>query len=52
MLAFESVRHVGVPLEAQISAEPRLSQRSAMVCLVGLSLLAWAAVLLPLWAMS
>jgi hypothetical protein len=52
MLAFHSLRHSAVPLEAASSTERPLSMRAAMMSIAALSVLGWTAVLLPLWAIA
>jgi len=52
VLAFHSLRHPVAPLEAENRTERPLSARAAMTCIVGLSVLGWAAILLPLWAIA
>jgi hypothetical protein len=52
VLAFHSLRHSAASLEAESRIERPLSARAAMTCIVGLSVLGWAAILLPLWAIA
>jgi hypothetical protein len=50
MLAVHRSQHTVAALGAEPNAETPLSARSAMICIVTLSTLGWAVVLLPLWA--
>jgi len=50
VLALPSFRHSATPLEAETNAQNPLSVRAAMMCIFTLSVLGWAAILLPLWA--
>jgi hypothetical protein len=50
MVSLNSFHRSGTPLEAVLPAPPRLSRRSAGLSIIGLSLLSWAVVLVPLWA--
>ena len=52
MLAFPGIRHPGASLPAQLGGQPALSARAAMMCIMTLSIFGWAAILLPLWAVS
>jgi hypothetical protein len=52
VLAFHSLPHSSTPLEAETGAQNPLSVRAAMMCMVTLSVLGWAAILLPLWAVA
>ena len=52
VLAFHSLGHSVAPREAESSLERPLSVRAAMICIVTLSALCWAAILLPLWAIA
>jgi hypothetical protein len=52
VLAFHSLGHSAASLEAQSVAERPLSAGPAMMCVVTLSLVGWAAILLPLWAIA
>ena len=50
MLAFPGIRHTGAPLE--LGDQTPLSARAATMCILTLSVLSWAAILLPLWVVS
>jgi hypothetical protein len=50
MLAVHGSQHTAAALGAEPDGETPLSPRSAMICIVTLSALCWAVVLLPLWA--
>jgi hypothetical protein len=50
VLAAHSTRYTGSVLETEPNGETPLPARSAMICIVTLSALGWAVVLLPLWA--
>jgi hypothetical protein len=50
--AFHGFGHSAASLEAQSGAERPLSAGASMMCIVTLSLVAWAAILLPLWAIA
>jgi hypothetical protein len=50
VLAFHSLGRSVTLLEAESSTERPLSARTSMICIVTLSVLGWAAILLPLWA--
>jgi hypothetical protein len=52
VLAFHGFGHSTASLEPQSSAARPLSAGAAMVWIVTLSLLGWAAILLPLWAVA
>jgi hypothetical protein len=52
VLAFPGTRHTGAPLEAELGEQAPLSARAATMCILTLSVLSWAAILLPLWAVS
>jgi hypothetical protein len=52
VLAFHSLPHSSTPLETETGAKNPLSVRAAMMCMVTLSVLGWAAILLPLWAVA
>jgi hypothetical protein len=52
MFAFHGLGHSPASLEAQSGAERPLSAGAAMMCIVTLSLLGWAAILLPLWVIA
>jgi hypothetical protein len=52
VLAFHGLGHSAASLEAQSGAARPLSAGPAMMCIVTLSLVAWAAILLPLWAIA
>jgi len=49
VLAPQGTRYADTALEAEPSPQPHLSPRSAMMCILSLSALGWAVVLLPLW---
>jgi hypothetical protein len=50
VLAAHSTRYSDTALESDPDAKAPLSPGSALMCIVGLSALGWAVVLLPLWA--
>jgi hypothetical protein len=52
VLAFHSFGHSAAPPEAESRTERPLSVRAAMMCVITLSVLGWAAILLPLWAIA
>jgi hypothetical protein len=52
VLAFPGIRHTGATLEAKLGGQPPLSVRAAMICILSLSVVGWAAILLPLWAVA
>jgi hypothetical protein len=52
VLAFHRLGHAAASPEAQSGAERPLSAGAAMMGILTLSLLGWAAILLPLWAIA
>jgi hypothetical protein len=52
VLAFHRFRHSAASLEVVIGGDRPLSARAAMMSIATLSALGWAAVLLPLWAVT
>jgi hypothetical protein len=52
VLAFRGFGHSAASLEAQSGIERPLSAGAATMCIVTLSLLGWAAILLPLWVIA
>ena len=50
MVALNDCRDSDAPL-AELDNETQLSPRCATLCVVALSLLSWAVVLVPLWAL-
>jgi hypothetical protein len=52
VLAIHRLSHSAASLEVVSRGERRLSARAAMMSIATLSALAWAAVLLPLWAVT
>ena len=50
MVALNECREKGAP-QVELDKEIQLSPRCATLCVVALSLLSWAVVLVPLWAL-
>jgi hypothetical protein len=50
VLAAQGTRYADTALKAEPNPQTHLSPGSAMICIVSLSALGWAVVLLPLWA--
>jgi hypothetical protein len=51
VVALNSSRDGSAPLAAKLDDETRLSPQGAALCIVALSLVSWAIVLVPLWAL-
>jgi len=50
VVALRSIRYAGIRFGQEPDAQTRLSSRSALLAVAALSLLSWAVILLPLWA--
>jgi hypothetical protein len=50
MFAVNGFRNADAPLAAALNNGTQLSRRSAALCIFAMSLLSWAIVALPLWA--
>jgi hypothetical protein len=50
MLAVHGTQQTAAAFGAERSGQTPLSARSALLCILGLSAIGWAVVLLPLWA--
>jgi len=50
MNALPSFQYTGMSLGVEPNGQDRLSRRSALFAVTALSLLSWAVVLIPLWA--
>jgi hypothetical protein len=49
--AFDSFSHTHTHHEADLHAEKKLPPGAAMLCILAASLLCWAVILVPLWAL-